>query len=421
MKGALSFLKAFFFLSLLLLAIRCGGSVTFNLFEKSVDIHVAAIAFLIILIIYVCGFISELINKFCSFFSGRSDYEKGIESLQIAFSGTLMKDSKLTQKHIEKAKKYLGEIPIISWIEGQWLIINKDNYAAKALFYSMCDREKNTSLGAYGLCKMAQKERSQTDAINAISAILKNYPDAMELRFQAISISLKMHDFVEAKKHIPAIKRTKKGRIVEAVIYAEEGILKSDINLAKQAFKLAPELSKNALNYAALLSRIDEHKNARKVLLESFCRTPIKEVYDAYMVCGENLTLKDKLKFAEKIAHAASSSWIVYHGFAEVALSDGMTQLAFNNFLKAYNIEQYDFIAEPLTKSAKMLGEEKDQSAIDILSSPLTTQKVRFSWKCNNCGHEDISYSAICNNCERIAEYYPVYLPAASVVFIEHI
>ena len=418
LKSNFSFWKAFFFLLIFGLAIWSGGSVTVSVFEKSVEAHVWVIIFLAILLTYLYGFCKKLTKKVCTFFCKEPNHETGMESLQIAFSGAMVKDFKLTEKYIAKAKKHLGNIPLISWIEGQWLLTKNDNHAAKAVFYALCEREKNTSLGAYGLCKIAQIERSQTDLINAINSVLKIYPDAIELRFQAVAASLKMQDFVEAKKHISAIKQTKKGRLVEAVIYMEEGSLKSDLDLAKRAFKLAPQLSKNAMSYASMLLKAGECKAAQKVLFESFCHTQIKEVYGAYIACGSP-TIQEKLKRADKIMHAVPGNWIVHYGFAELAMEDGLIQMAFNHFLEAYQVEQYDFIADMLLRSAKMLENTNEQAVIDVLSNPIKSEKVRFSWKCENCGYEDFSYSAICNNCDGISEYYPAYLPANQRILIE--
>lgn len=336
--------------------------------------------------------------------SGGTREEKGIKNLERAFSCILIKDKKSVGKYIRKAKKYLGDIPIISWLEGQLLILEKDNHNAKALFYNLCAREQGTVLGAHGLCKMSIDNDSKSDTLNAINSILKTYPNAFELAFQAVAIALKIRDFVEAKKHISTIRKTKKGKIVEAVIYAIEG----DEDSIKRAFKLAPELWENALNYAKHLSQKHEYRKARDVLLTSFKLNNIKILYDAYISCGNNSDV-EKLKSAEKVVDSVDESWIPYFGLADLAFKMGMYQVAFANFKKAYLLEQFSFIAEMLIKSAKKLEESGLEVDEEFLNNPMKSKKVEFVWKCDHCGYEDADYDYICKNCSRIAEYKMIY------------
>lgn len=403
-----SFFKILFWFSILCLSLWIGGNIIFNFLGETIELHISIFILIIILLITISNFFQIFFKKIIFFFIGKSKHEKGIENLQLAFSGILIKDKKLTQKNINKAKKYLGNIPIVAWIEGQLLILNKDKHQAKALFYDLCKKEKGTVLGAHGLCKMALDDDSGGDTINAINAILKIYPNAFELIFQAVAINLKNNDFIEAKKHIPAIRKTKKGRIVEAVIYAKEGEVKQDLELMKRTFKLAPELSKNALNYAAILAKRHEYRDARKILLTSFKSNKLKDVYDAYISCCADSN-SDKIKLAEKIISSVPENWIVYFGFADLAFNMEMFQIAFINFQKAYNLEQFDFIANMLIRSAKMLEANGSSEVLKILSSPLKSNRVEFIWKCNHCGYEDINYEYICKNCDRIGEYFQIY------------
>jgi thioredoxin-like negative regulator of GroEL len=247
--------------------------------------------------------------------------------------------------------------------------------------------------------------KSETDVINAINSILKISPTAFELIFQAIAISLKNKNFSEAKKHIPSIKKTKKGKLVEAVIYSEEGIAHKNIDLLEKAFKIEPGLTENAIHYADYLSKKGEYRNAQKVLLQSFKCTQIYDVYERYINCGENISNSDRFKFAEKIMNEAPDSWIVYFEFAKIALQNGMILMAFQNFFKAYQKEHYDFIVERLVETAKMLDEPKPQSAVDVLSTPLASKHVQFIWKCRHCGNEEKRWIPVCNHCGRIGEY----------------
>lgn len=406
MSSLFSFLKFAVFFSIFCVAIYFGGGITINIANKTIDVHIAVIVLALIVLVYIYSGISTLLNRIFAFFRGKPSYEKGIDNLQLAFSGILLKDKSLAEKCIKKAKRHLGNIPLISWIEGQLMLIRNEHHSAKSIFYELCAREKGTALGAYSLCKMAVSEKSEDDALNAINTILKVSPNALELIFQAIAISLKNKNFDEAKKHISSIKNTKKGRLVEAIIYSEEGIANKNIDLLKKAFKLAPELTETAIQYADILCANGEYKDARKILLKSFQHQPTLELYDKYISCGKLLDISDRLKLAEKIMEEAPDSWIVYFEFAKITMQNGMIQIAFRHFLKAYNKEKYDFIAEQLAAAAKMLDDPKPQAAIDVLSNPLLSKQVDFIWRCKECGNEEKQWIAICNHCNRIGEYF---------------
>jgi uncharacterized membrane-anchored protein len=205
-------------------------------------------------------------------------------------------------------------------------------------------------------------------------------------------------------KYIAAVKSTSKGKLVEAVIYAEEGFARSDEKLMQKAFNLAPELVKNAIHYADCLIKKNEYRSARKVLLKSFKHVQVYDLYEKYINCRENITDSDRIAFAEKVVAEVSDSWMAYFELANIAMRNDMMSLAFRNFLEAYNIKAYDFIVDKLIESAKMLSEPKPQEAVDVLAGTLKSQRVEFIWKCRHCGRQEKQWAVLCEQCGRIAE-----------------
>ncbi|MBO4405410.1 MAG: hypothetical protein J5821_01635, partial [Alphaproteobacteria bacterium] len=76
---------------------------------------------LALLLVVVCIYrlCRVLADKLFCLFGLKTDVRKGVDYLQEAFSGMLVKDHKTVLKSLNKAKKHLGEIPFISWLEGQ--------------------------------------------------------------------------------------------------------------------------------------------------------------------------------------------------------------------------------------------------------------------------------------------------------------
>ncbi len=406
MRALFFFLKFCVLLSMLCASMYFGGNIIINISDFSLEIQ--AIHLVLILIILVCVY--ELLALFFSsllkLIRGKPSHVKGLESLQKSFSGVLLKDKKSAEKNIKKAKKYLGDIPLVNWLEGQLMIIKNEYSQAKSIFYELCTKEKDTAIGAHSLFKMALHDKSENDALVTINKILKISPDSLDIAFHAIVLALKNKDFIEAKKHIHSIKKSKKGKLVEAIIYFNEGVNAQDIDSMKKAFKLAPELTENAIRYADVLISEEKYKDARKVLIKSFVSLPTFELYEKYISLGRNLS--EKTKFAEKIMKEESDSWIVYFGLAKLAMENGFIQLAFQNFLKAYNKKQYNFVAEGLLESVKMLPDPKPKEAIDISESALASNRVEFLWRCENCGIEEKNWTDICKHCNRVGECAPL-------------
>ncbi|MDR3155590.1 MAG: hypothetical protein LBT90_00615 [Holosporaceae bacterium] len=395
------------FLLPLLAAMYFDFHVTFNAQGKSVECHPALVVLLFALIYGMYLILKSLCYKFISLFSsGKTKIEKGIDNLQLAFSAILLKDKKLAEECLTKAKKHLGCMPLVSWLEGQLKIQNNDIHAAKALFYSLCEKEKNTTLGAYSLCQLAMKDGSRSDAINAINAIIRIFPNSPELLLKAIAISLRGKEFTEARKYLAHLEKSGKTvHAVAAVINYEEGIDTGNPSFLHKAFDLNPALSNNALCLADHLMANGEYREARHVLIKSFHHSPHSEIFDKYISCGEDLSSMDSMNFAKKIIKKAPGSWMGYYGLANLALAEKMFPLAFQNFLLAYHREPYDFIVEKLKEAAALVKDPKPPAMQEMLSSPLSPKHVDFVWKCGYCGNQEKIWMPVCNNCDAVAEF----------------
>lgn len=414
-------LKILFSLVCIVAAIHFGGRVSFDISGRTFEMSSAVFVFFSLLLFYIYGFLLFISRKIADFFAGKPAHKKGLVSLQQALSNILLKDSDQAEKSIQKAKKYLGDIPIVSWLEGQLTLMEGDLYRAKAIFYELSAREKETALGAYSICNLALKDSSDSDAINAIDSIIKLYPRAYDLIFQAIAIHIRKRNYSGARKYLAAIENTKKARIVNAIICAEEGAETNNSNFLKTAFKMAPELTTNALLYAEYLEKNGEYRQARKVLLESFKRVHTPELYYRYTSCGNDLSDADILKFARKIAESVPESWLVHFELAKKAQENGISAVAFQNFLKAYEIKPYNFIEARLKEAAKIVESVNDKAKEIIEKSDISIESkalivplsnlnsfsgsIQFLWRCQHCGHESKQWVPVCDECGWIGEY----------------
>ncbi|MCR5224895.1 MAG: hypothetical protein K6C34_02325 [Alphaproteobacteria bacterium] len=370
-----------------------------------VNLHMWVLLTAFAILCYTYSFCVWLFKKVISFFSGAPAHEKGLESLQEAFSALLLKDVSAVAGRLKKAKKFLGEIPIVSWLEGQLNLMNGDLHKAKSMFYSLSNRENHTAFGAYSLSQLAIKNGSYDDALNALDAVLKVQPKAEGFAKQAISIAIKNKKFDAAEEYVDFLKSSSERNLVQAVILYEKSLLFDDKDLAKQAFKLAPQLETLSLHYANALLKEREYRDAQKVIARTFEIAPSQKLFQKYIECGEQLSIKDKMKLAEKLTCVAPESWIAYFGLAEMEVQEKMYQAAFQNLLVAYSKEQYDFIAKLLVDVAEKLEEPKPLSAQEVLSRSLDVKHVVFVWKCSVCGQEESCWKTVCDCCNHVATF----------------
>lgn len=352
--------------------------------------EILALFFFVVYIFRQCG---SLLDKLFYMFGLKADVRKGVDYLQEAFSGMLIKDHKVVWKALNKAKKHLGEIPFISWLEGQLCLINGDTYKAKSLFFNLSSREKDTVLGAYSLAQLSLQNKSDKEAIESIKAVLKVYPDAQNFLNQIISLSIKSGNIDDAFYYLRKLSDENK-RNIEAVVYFEKWKKSSDLSDLKKAHKLAPKISDIAVAYAEELLKNDEKRSARKALMRNFELSPSIEIFNKYVSLDE-----DKIKRGEKLLNAAPQSWVPYYCLAKICVEEEMPALAFEYISRAYDLAHYNFIADELARINAL--QNNGENLMDLSEA----KPVRFFWRCSKCGDHSVKWRSVCPCCMSVATY----------------
>ena len=350
---------------------------------------------LALLLVVVCIYrlCRVLADKLFCLFGLKTDVRKGVDYLQEAFSGMLVKDHKTVLKSLNKAKKHLGEIPFISWLEGQLCLINGDTYKAKSLFFNLSSREKDTVLGAYSLAQLSLQDKSDKESVEAIKAVLKVYPNSQNFINQIISLSIKNGNIDDAFYYLRKLSGGNK-RSIEAVIYFEKWKQSSDLSDLKRAHKLAPQISDIAVVYADELLKRDEKRSAEKSLIGSFEQSPSVEIFKKYIALGE-----DKIKRGEKLLNAVPQSWVPYYYLAKICVEEEMLALASDYISHAYELAHYSFIADELVKINAL------QNSSETLMDLSEAKSVKFLWRCEKCGARSGKWVSVCPRCIAVATY----------------
>lgn len=394
------FIELIAFVVLLAAAIYVGGTVTLEVGQSQVCLSIAAIAIGIAGIVLVFEVFLTICRLICKLFHGKPKWQKGLDSLQLAFSNVLLKDTRSANKALSKAKKYLGDSPLVVWLEGQLQLLSHNNHEAKSVFYSLCRTESNTVFGAYSLYQLGLQNHSDDDILSAVDAIISS-TSAPDLAAHALAITIKQHDFSRGEHYLKNLQKTAQDHtkltLYQAVFLYEKSITTNDEDIAKKAFNLQPNLTVCAIHYANILYKQKEYRAAKKVLSKSFEKNPAQNIFQLYVNCGDDLGILDRLKLGEKIASYASSSWIPQYELGKIAFAAEMYPTALQYFETAYELCHYDFIARKI-----LLTSHKLDAAPPIISESVI---VRFIWQCNNCGAIESNWTSVCSHCYGIGTY----------------
>lgn len=355
-----------------------------------------ALLSVLFLFVYICKICRVISDKLSLMFGVKPDVRRGVNYLQEAFSGMLVKDHKVVWTALSKARKHLGNIPFISWLEGQLHLVDGDIYKAKSLFFNLSSKEKNTVLGAYSLAQLSLQNGSDKESVEAIKAILKIYPNAQTFISRIISLSAKNGNIDDAFYYLRKLSDDNK-QDIKSVLYFEKWKQSLKLSDLKESYKLAPQISDIAIMYADELVKLDEKKSASKVLLRSFEKNPSIEVFKKYVSVGT-----DKVKRGEKLLQIAQNSWIPYYCVAKLCEKEGIVSLAFDCISRAYELAHYSFIADELVKINAMQNGGED--LIDLSQA----KNVKFEWRCRSCGSSSSTWISICPCCLSIASYSSV-------------
>ena len=108
------FIELIAFVGLLAAAIYFGGTVTLEIGQSQMCFSVAALAIGVACLVLLLELFLAICRGIGKLFQGRPKWQKGLDSLQSAFSNVLLKDKVSAGKALSQAKKHLGDIPLVS-------------------------------------------------------------------------------------------------------------------------------------------------------------------------------------------------------------------------------------------------------------------------------------------------------------------
>ncbi len=308
----------------------------------------------------------------------------------------LTKDFTNVSKALKKAKRNLGDIPIISWLEGQFNLMKGNIFNAKAIFFKLSSIEKQTALGAYSLSQININNGNILESLELLKTVINVHPQADIQIKNLIAIFIKTQKFDDALHYIKNIE-SKKRKQIEGIIYYEKWKITDNNSELKKAYDLLPNIPDIVISYCNKLINSNKIKKAKKILEKSFKLFPSIDVFNKYISLYDN-----NLELAEHLLNLVPNSWIPYYGIAKLLKNEATYNQSLHYLIKAYQLNSYDFIAKEIQNLLPLI--KKDESNIPEIDLSKTIS-VKLKWICNECSKESNNWISICPKCLALASY----------------
>jgi len=294
-------------------------------------------------------------------------------------------DAKAAEIEAQRAKKLLGETPLVLLLTAESSRLAGKTEQAKAAFEKLTQDKTMSFLGHRGLIRhhVAAGDHDTADlhAAKAESA----YPGAAWLKTQRFGIAIKKQDFSTALGHT-----RDKSEIAALATGAARGATsdRDALAYAKQAIKADSALAPAAVTYAGILRRLKRNRAAKKSLLAAWQTAPHPLIAAAYL---EHISAPiERAQAAGDLAKAKPG-----HPESELILAQTSLEAKLTGEAKRHAEAA---IAGGLTDKRPYavlaaLGEPNAQAALAAAMQPV--------WSCTACFTTHDTWSPACPNCAK--------------------
>jgi HemY protein len=309
---------------------------------------------------------------------GEAATQRGIVALSAG-------DAKAAEIEAQRAKKLLGETPLVLLLTAESARLAGKPDAAKSAFEKLTQDKTMAFLGHRGLLRhhaaAGDHDAADLHAAKAESA----YPGAAWLKTQRFGLAIKKQDFSTALGHT-----TSKPEIAALATGAARAATtdRDALAYAKQAIKADPTLAPAAVTYATVLRKLKRNRAAKKSLLNAWQILPHPEIAAAYL---ENVTTPiERAQAAADLAKAKPGHPESELILAQTSLNAKLTGEAKRHAEAAIAAGLTD--KRPYTVLAA-LDEPNAKAALAAAMQPV--------WSCTACFTAHDTWSPACPNCAK--------------------
>jgi HemY protein len=310
-------------------------------------------------------------------------------------------DAKAAEAESLRAKKLLGETPLVLLLIAESARLSGDQPQAQAAFQRLAGNKNTAFLGHRGLLRLSAATGDHNTASKHALSAADAYPGSAWLKNQRLDLAVKKTDWKAAL----ALARTPAETAALATAAANAAPTSREaLAFAKQAIKANPALAPASVAYATALRKAGKPRAAKRALLKAWATAPNPLISAAYL---EGITVPlERAQAAGDLAFANPSHPESELLLAETALPARLTGEAKRHANAA--------IAAGLTDKrpyAVLAALDDGREALSLLANAPIPR-----WRCNACFTEHDQWDPVCPHCNKPGTFIWATAPTKALV-----
>lgn len=379
--------------------------------DTSVAVVLAALAGLIVVVLLAAKVIGAIlrgpggIREFFADRRRRHGFEAMTEGLVAAAAG----DARNARKLARRSKRLMKDQPLTLVLSAQAAQLAEDRDGAKRCFTEMLDHDETEFLGLRGLLVQAMRDKDWPRALDMARRANALRPGTRWVLTTLFDLQTRLGEWREADATVQAAERYNvlergEARRRRAVLKVEaaralgqSGLFEDALRDAREAIKLAPDLTAASIVATQLALEAGHERRARKLVEDAWARTPHPELATVYARSAGDAPL-DRVRQLEQLPRIAPESVESHLALAEAAMAAEIYGLARSHLDQA---AEHD-AGHRLYRLRAMLTERDDgdieaargwwRRAAEAPNDP--------AWICASCGTVHDGWHALCAKCD---------------------
>lgn len=378
--------------------------------DSSVAVALAALLALIVIVLLAAKLIGAIlrgpggIRQFFADRRRRHGFEAMTEGLVAAAAG----DARTARKLAKRSQRMMKDEPLTLVLSAQAAQLADDRTAATGYFTEMLEHDETEFLGLRGLLAQAMRDGNWSRALELARRANGLKPGTRWVVNTLFDLQTRLGEWAEAEATVLAAERYNlldrgEARRRRAVLKTEaaraqgqSGLFEDGLRDAREAIKLAPDLTAASIVAAQLALEAGHERRARKLVEDAWARAPHPELAALYARAAGSAPL-DRAKQLEQLVKIAPDSAESHLALAEAALAAEIFGVARNHLDQAA-----EHGAGHRLYRLKAMLTERDNGDIEAARGwwrRAAEAPADPSWICASCGTAHDAWHALCAKC----------------------
>lgn len=383
--------------------------------ETSVGVVVLAVVLLLAAALLAYRFLVWLIHAPAAMRERRieSRRRRGYEALTRGLVAVAAGDAADAKKLAKRTTALLDEPPLTLLLAAQAAQLDGDEALARRHFEALAAHPESEFLGVRGLLVLAKRRGDDREALVLANRAARLRPDSPWVLNELFALQARSANWQAAERTLTdAVKRRVIGggdaRRRRAVVLYEQaqaandnGEAKRALDLARKAHEAVPDFVPATVLEARLLAVSGQGRKARKILEESWSRSPHPELAAAYLDLDPAAGPDQRLKQMERLAsfqpeHEESRLAVAQAAIAAQEWETAQAQLS------ALAPDAPDRL--PGARACRLFAELAEKAGGDSETARQWLKRAAgapadVAWQCETCGRRSPAWMAHCPEC----------------------